>query len=286
MQLLEACDFARENPPYWTLLWHFQNTIRFPATSANKLWQLPWSQGTDAGSDQGKQQEAGMRCSSFLGCLSICWQQRSAKFAIFPFQVPKWASSPCLSLWSPALFTPQIPHSVQPHIWGQSSAHLYFWLSKYFRYFPSNSVHYSLLSNPTSSLCSAQRSPWLLFQPLSPHCGACKLLSWPSSSQGSGPHLPSFRLFSSSWPQNPHFATSHNGGSFSIPPLSFLSTAMICSSKLLVSLAPHLLSVFPLLWSSFSHCLHLSTHQLPAGQNSPIYLVLQDTPEKNIHGTL
>lgn len=36
------------------------------------------------------------------------------------------------------------------------------------RYFPKNSVHYSLLSNPTSSLCSARRTPWLLFQPPSP----------------------------------------------------------------------------------------------------------------------
>lgn len=98
---------------------------------------------------------------------------------------------------------------------------------------------------------------------------------------GSASHLPPFQPFSFSWPQNPHFAAPHTGGSFSIPPLSFLSTAMICSSKLLVSLAPHSLSVFPLLLVII-FSLPSSLHS-PAScrtKHRPIYLVLQDTHEK------
>lgn len=123
------------------------------------------------------------------------------------------SKQPLLSLCSPALSTPQTPHSVQPHIC--SSLFLAFQVSGTFQRIlcitPCFLIPLPVFAQPEELLGFSSN----LLLPL--WCMEVATLTF--LLPGSGPHLSSFQLFSSSWPQNPHFAISHNGGSFSIPPL-------------------------------------------------------------------
>lgn len=208
-----------------------------------------------------------------MGFVSVCWHQRSAKFARKPVgfhsRCPREQAAR-VSLWSQSSLMFEDNHLLIP-ISGFPSL----------RYFPSNSVHYSLLSNPNSSLCSAQRSPLLLLQPLSPHCIACKLPPWPSSSQAQLHICPLSNPFLSVGHRTltlPHLILGALSPSLPshFSPLPW-SAAQSSWSPLLLIQSLCSLSC----WSSFSHCLHLSTHQLPAGQNTDPFILSSRTLMKN-----
>lgn len=153
--------------------------------------------------------------------------------------------------------------------------------------------------SPKTSLASPPTSFSLL------HCTHVAILISLSQAQLHARSLPDTLFF-----QHPLLTQACTRGSFAIPPLSFLPTAMDCSSNFLFSLAPHRLSMFllPLVivfysmhslcslscWSillpsslfpyptcttSLSQsqpCCHFFTRQLPSGQ-TPAPLLLQDT---------
>lgn len=245
MQLLCVCDFARSFTKWKSsllaLFWHFHNISRLPVTSVNKLWsghRVLLHVGT---------REAVRYRDEMLSC-GLCghllaMEVMLAKFAKsasirFSSQVPMWAIIPPVPLiWSWLVFAHLRPPSPALHFRTSTCSSLVLAFQ-----IPSTSQA-TLLSNLTSSLCSAQWPPWLFLQPLSLHSAASRLPPWPSYSQAQlHAHLLSNTIFFQ-LATNPLFNPSHTGGFFSTPSLTLLPTDTLCNSNFLVSFAPHSLSV-------------------------------------------
>lgn len=177
-------------------------------------------------------------------------QQRSTESAStgLPSQVPAWASSPCLSPRPPASSFCTSDSSLSPTL---EDEHVLIFISGFPspRYFPSNSEHHPLLSNPAFRLCSAQRPPWLLLQPPSPYCTAPMLPSWSPSPRLSSMLAPFLTLSFSSTPSSPKLVLGALSPSLLSPfsPLPWIA-AQISFSPLLLIACPCSFSR----WSSFS----------------------------------